>query len=538
MATRANGKAAQEKPESGYKGYVISASRVKDRGYPRETGSLCPECMKIITAELYEDKGALKMRKTCEEHGTYEDVIWSDFDMYRKAEEWAFDGYCVDNPQIKDATECPFDCGLCQLHLSRTCLANLDLTNRCNLKCPVCFANANQSGYVYEPTFDEVVKMLQVLRDEKPVPVVAVQFSGGEPTIYPRFVDVIKAANDLGFAQIQAATNGIMFANKPEFLKKSAEAGLHTMYLQFDGLREENYVAARGQKLLETKLKVVENVRNLKGIKPSIVLVPTIVNSINDDQCGEIMNFAIENSDVVRGINFQPVALTGRILDEERQKLRFTLSDLVDRIEKQTDYFKRTDWYPVPFVAPISELVSVLQDDPKIAFTSHPACGIATYFFLDRDNKVTPITRFLDVEGLMSDFYELSKKARSSRVKLISKVKALTLLKKHFDSDKAPEGFTFLEFSRALKRMFDQGDKGGISDFAWRMMYAGGMHFQDSYNYDIERVKRCTIHYAVPDGRIIPFCAYNSGPTYRDEVEKEFSVPMKEWRERHGDEYT
>jgi len=538
MAIEAKRKASKEKVDEGFKGYVISASKIKERGYPRKTESLCPECRKIIEAELYENNGALKIRKTCKEHGTFEDVVWSDFGMYLRAEEWAFDGYCVDNPQVKDAKVCPFDCGLCQLHLSRTCLANLDLTNRCNLRCPICFANANAAGYVYEPTYNQVVYMLKVLRDQKPLPVTAIQFSGGEPTIHPKFVEVVKAASDMGFAQIQAATNGIKFAHEPELLQKAADAGLHTIYLQFDGLREEDYIAARGQKLLGVKKKVVENVRNLKGNKPSIVLVPTIVNSINDDQCGEILNYAIENSDVIRGINFQPVALSGRMIDEERHKLRFTISDLPERLQKQTGYFKKSDWYPVPFVTPISELVSVFQDDPKISFTSHPACGLATYFFVDRSKNVIPVTRFLNVEALITDFFELSKKARRSKVKFVSKIKALATLKKHFKSDKAPKGLTFMDFGRAVERILGTGDKKGVSELSWRMMYIGGMHFQDSYNYDIERVKRCVIHYVVPDGRLIPFCAYNSGPTYREEVEKKFSVPLAEWRKKHGDEHT
>jgi uncharacterized radical SAM superfamily Fe-S cluster-containing enzyme len=529
MAAKSRRGSKDKAADLDFEGCVISASKLKGRSFPRKTKSLCPECKKIIDAELYEEDGALKMRKSCPEHGPVKDVVWSDFEMYKKAEDWAFDGYNVDNPQITDAKVCPHECGLCQLHLSRTCLANLDLTNRCNLRCPICFANANAAGYVYEPTYEQVVFMLKVLRDQKPVPVTAVQFSGGEPTIYPRFVDVVKAAHDMGFLQVQAATNGIKFANYPEFLKRAVDAGLHTIYLQFDGLREENYVAARGQKLLETKKKVVENVKNLKGHKPSIVLVPTIVNTINDDQCGEILNYAIENSDVVRGVNFQPVALSGRILDEEREKLRFTMSDLVDRLEKQTGYFKKEDWYTVPFVTPISELASALQDDPKMAFTSHPACGLATYFFVDDKKNVIPITRFVDVEGLMKDFFELSQKAKGARVKLPSKAKALLIFTRHFKSDKAPEGLGLREFKRAVDQIIGKTGKKGMSDFSWRMMYVGGMHFQDSYNYD---------HYTIPDGRLIPFCAYNSGPTFRTEVEKEFSVPLEVWRKRHGDEYT
>jgi len=508
-----------------------------EKGLPRQTESLCPECLSIIPATLYEEDGALKMRKKCKEHGTFKDVCWSDAKMYLKAESWAFDGVGIENPQIKDAKVCPYECGLCNLHYSHTCLANVDLTNRCNLKCPICFANANSAGYVFEPTYEQVFEMLKILREERPVPCNAVQFSGGEPTIHPDFFRVLEAARLLGFAQIQVATNGIKFA-MDGFAQKATDSGLHTVYLQFDGLKEENYVRARGKPLLRTKLEAIEKIRGVRPSPPSVVLVPTVVNTINDDQVGEILEFAIKNADVVRGVNYQPVSLAGRVPNEEREKLRFTLSDLAIRLEEQVGYISREDWYPVPFVAPISELVSVLQESQKVAFTSHPACGIATYLFLEEGKEPLPITRFIDVEGLMTDLWSLSQKAKHSRAKFISKIKALGILRRHFMEEEAPEGMDLASFLRILRTIFDKGDKKGLSDFSWRMMYVGGMHFQDNYNYDIERVKRCTIHYATPDGRIIPFCAYNTGPCYREEVEKKFSVPLEEWRRRHGNEYT
>jgi uncharacterized radical SAM superfamily Fe-S cluster-containing enzyme len=206
-------------------------------GLPKTTESLCPECLKVIPATMREEAGKVVMEKTCPEHGDFRDVVWSDAEMYLKVEKWAKDGVGVADPAIPKATQCPNDCGLCDLHLSHTALANLDLTNRCNLKCPICFANANAAGYVYEPDYDTVVRMLKMLRDQKPVPCPAVQFSGGEPTVYPRFVDVIRAASQMGFAQVQAASNGIEFAKSLDFCRQVSEAGLNTLYLQFDGLR-------------------------------------------------------------------------------------------------------------------------------------------------------------------------------------------------------------------------------------------------------------------------------------------------------------
>src|SRR5206468_3781124 len=286
---------------------VVMPSKLQ-KGLPRRTGSLCPECLKVIPATLYIGDGALKMKKTCKEHGEFDEVCWSDAEMYLRAENWAFDGVGLENPQIVDAKVCPYECGLCNLHYSATSLCNIDLTNRCNLKCPICFANANAAGYVFEPTFEQIVYEFAVLR----------------------------------------------------------------------GQREENYIKARGRPLLDIKLKVIERVRERKGkslATPTICFVPTMVNSFNDDQAGEILNYAIKNRDVVKGVNFQPVSLTGRIPEEDRRKLRYTLSDLAYDLEEQTGYLTRDDWYPVPFVSPISELVSVLTDTAKPSFTSHPACG-------------------------------------------------------------------------------------------------------------------------------------------------------------------
>ncbi|MFA5312048.1 MAG: radical SAM protein [Methanomassiliicoccales archaeon] len=517
---------------------MIAKQSALPKGLPKKTDSLCPECKKVIQATIYESDGQVLIKKSCPEHGETVDIYWSDAEMYLKAEKFAYDGIGVENPVIPNAKVCPNECGLCQLHLSHTSLANVDLTNRCNLKCPICFANANQAGYVYEPSFEQIVKMLENLRAERPVPCPAVQFSGGEPTIYPQFVDVMAKAKELGFSQIQVATNGIRFAEDREFLKQSVDAGLNTIYLQFDGLKDEIYMQSRGKKLLAVKKKVIENVRSLEK-KPSIVLVPTIVKGLNSEDIGDIFRFALENRDVVRGINFQPVAFTGRINQEERKAGRFTLPDLAKELEKQTNgQIKKSDWYPVPSVVPISTLASALLGENKVTFTAHPHCGLATYLFVNDKNEVVPLTHFVDVENLFKELYDISVKAEKSMVKFPMKLKAYNALKKNIDEDKMPEGLDMKMFLGLLQSVLGDSTKKTLAKFSWNMMFIGGMHFQDSYNYDIERVKRCCIHYAVPDGRIIPFCAYNGGPTYRTEVEKKFSVPIEEWRKKHGTQYT
>src|SRR3972149_5720167 len=463
-------------------GTMVTMPSKLQKGLPRRTGSLCPECLKVIPATLYIGDGALKMKKTCKEHGEFDEVCWSDAEMYLKAENWAFDGVGLENPSIVDAKVCPYECGLCNLHYSHRALCNIDLTNRCNLKCPICFANANAAGYVFEPTFEQIIYEFAVLRAQRPIPVTSIQFAGGEPTIYPKFPEIVKASKEMGFGQVQVATNGIRIATEEGFLEKISEAGLNTIYLQFDGLREENYIKARGGPLPDIKGKVGEKVREMdKAGKPhpTICFVPTMVNSFNDDQAGDILNAAIKNGDVVKGVNSQ----TG---------------------------------------------------GPKTVFPSHPACGIASYLFLENGRDPVPITRFIDVEGLMEDMWLLAQETRDKKIKVTSKIKALSLLKKHFKKDGAPGDMGLGKMIKILNRMFTKGDKSGAAEFSWSTMYVGGMHFQDNYNYDIERVKRCVIHYATPDGKIIPFCAYNTGPNFREEVEKKFAVPIEEWRNRHA----
>ena len=201
---------------------------------PRTVQTLCPQCGAIIIGRYFIEDGAVMIEKSCPEHGYVRDYINRDVRLYLKAASWSFDEQPgLLNPKTTAATSCPADCGLCGRHQSCSCLANIDLTNRCNLNCPICFANANAAGYVYEPDFDQVVAMLQALRDVRPTPATAVQFSGGEPTLHPRFFDIVAKAASMGFSNIQIATNGLKMANL-DFARRAHEAGLHTLYLQFD----------------------------------------------------------------------------------------------------------------------------------------------------------------------------------------------------------------------------------------------------------------------------------------------------------------
>ena len=516
-------------PETTYTGTPIAALKT---GLPKTTQSLCPECNKLIEARIFEEDGRVIMEKLCDEHGQFRDTVYSDAKLYLKMEQWQFgDGRGLENPARTDATVCPDDCGLCNLHTSHTGLANVDLTNRCNLTCPVCFANANAAGYLYEPNFEQIRKMLQALRDEKPVACRIVQFSGGEPTMHPRFLDILRLATELGFSHTQIATNGLKFASL-EFAQQCKEAGLHTLYLQFDGVSDDVYRRTRGESLWEKKLKCIENVKKA-GLK--IVYVPTIVKGVNDHQIGEIVRIALENIECSSGISFQPVAFTGRIARKELEAKRFTLADFAHAMQKQTgicDPYE--DWFPLSCVTPFSKLISALRGEMTTHLSCHPHCSLGTYLFVDQNRKATPVTRFIDVGPMLQDMDMLSRKAGPRRIKFFSKLEAWNNLRKHFHEDRAPEGLTFNLFLQTLQGMTDKRYGRGDAEkkgFTYKTLMVAGMHFMDSYNYDVERVKRCVIHYSAPNGHIYPFCTYNSGPCFRERIEKEFSVPFEEQEE-------
>jgi uncharacterized radical SAM superfamily Fe-S cluster-containing enzyme len=501
------------------------------KGLPKRVESLCPEpgCGKVIMARLFEEQGKVYMEKTCPEHGYVRDLYWSDVDLYLKAERWEFgDGRGLSNPNTRNVS-CPSDCGICNRHTSHTVLGNIDLTNRCNLTCPICFANANVTGRVYEPSREQIREMLQLYRNERPIAGRVVQFSGGEPTIHPDFFDILRDARDMGYSHLQIASNGIKLANQ-DFADQAAEAGLHTIYLQFDGLDDSVYKRTRGRELLATKLKAVESIRK-SGMK--IVYVPTIAGGINEDQVGKILQFAIDNIDVSSGISYQPVAITGRISYEEREKLRFTITDLTRAIDEQTGYTRKDDWYPLSLVSPISKVISAVRGSDTVHITCHPHCSLGTYLAIEPGTgRPVPITRFIDVEGLFQELDAQADKITSARFKRLSQTTAVHQLRKYFRRGEAPKGLDFSTFLRSLDGMFDKDVGRNPKAGTYKLLLVAGMHFMDGYNYELERVRRCVIHYATPAGRIIPFCAYNGGLMHRTVIEEQFSVPLAEYQQR------
>ena len=423
-------------------------------------------------------------------------------------------GTGVSNPRnIVPDDSCPASCGLCDHHHSQTLLANIDLTNRCNLDCDFCFANARACGFVYEPSFDDVVRMLDLLRSEKPVPAPAVQFSGGEPTMREDLVEIIQKAKEMGFPQVQIATNGVRIAQDPEFARKLKDAGLNTVYLHFDG------VSPKTNPFLKMHKKAIENLQN---VRLGCVLVPTVIRGKNDGELGAIIRFAADHISVVRGVNFQPVAFTGAASDDDIKKSRITIPEVLSGIETQTQgIIKKDDFYPVPCVLPFSDLAEAYTGKPQVRFTAHQHCGAATYVFVTKEGMVT-VNRMVDVDSLFESIEKMAESLKKGGT--INKYKALIEgVKNLHDSVKKGEQSNTAEFWKLIGKTLIGQNFDALREFHWNALFIGTMHFMDRYNYDLERVQRCCIHYATPDGRLIPFCTYNSGPVYREQVWKKFA---------------
>jgi len=509
------------------------------------TGSLCPECLKIIPAKLVERDGKIWMIKKCPEHGEFEELYWGDAELYYKAMKYTVPRRKITNPNVKEVTTCPFSCGLCPLHGNQTALANIVATNRCDLSCWYCFFFAERAGFVYEPSLEQIRKMVRILRQQGPWKPNAVQITGGEPLLRDDLVEIIKILREEGIVHVQLNTNGLrifrMWENQGadaavNYVRKLRTAGVNTVYLSFDAVSPKNFKN-------HWEIPFILEAFRRAGMT-STVFVPTVIRGFNDDQLGDIIDCAVRNIDVVRGVNFQPVSITGSVPRKERQKLRITTPDVIKLIEKQTDgQIGKEAWRPITWPYPLSWLIEELTGKPQFNLTNVPVCGMATYVF-PKLRKVhgrievegyIPITDFVDVDALWDWLMEKAQEIHNAKGvgKVFKKIKiALYLLIKgldrFIDPSKEPEG---LNLRKIIKKIIRKRSYSALGEFHYKALFLGIMHFMDLYNYDIRRVQRCCIHYLTPDGRIIPFCAFNVlNEIYRDKLQKEYSIPLSEWK--------
>jgi 7,8-dihydro-6-hydroxymethylpterin dimethyltransferase len=528
-------------------------------GWPRETDSLCPQCVKEVRTAILDGKAEVRtlvegrpgeirarieqkgdqivMTKTCDKHGPLEDVISVD-PAFTARIEGLFPGRDFVSPASKLR-----DHGSSSIKYGRGSVLTVDLTNRCNMMCDPCFMDANQVGFVHELEWDEVKKILDDSLGIQPRRQMSVQFSGGEPTLSPHFLRAVEYSKTAGYFCVQCATNGIRFAQDPEFAKASKAAGLRLAYLQFDGIGEEANAHRKVGNLFDVKLRAIENL-HAAGI--DVVLVVTVVKGVNDDQVGEIVRFAIRNADKVTVVSFQPVSFTGRdedVSDEERVQKRYTLSHLAHDLHDQLGATEPLrDWFPLSALGPFGDLTDLMlagtTDWGALKCGCHPNCGIGTALLVHkRTGEMVPLAQVLDLEGLLSDIQEITDAAQPRAVTMTELAIALC---RRFDGRHAPKGFGL---STLIRQFVSQtGARGGeigshaqdATEFEWRVLFVAGMWFQDLFNYDFRRTEMCIIPYGTQEGEI-SFCAYNTGVGWRQVVEKmHASATVADWYKTNG----
>jgi uncharacterized radical SAM superfamily Fe-S cluster-containing enzyme len=529
-------------------------------GWPRETDSLCPRCVidtrnailsgerdladlvdghvGEIKARILEEDGRLVIRKTCREHGTFEDVLSIDPEFSRLIEE-RYPGR--DFRTFGDSLVHRH--GTSTIKYGRGAVLTIDLTNRCNMMCNPCFMDANQVGYVHELTLGEIREILDDSISFKPRRQMTVQFSGGEPTMSPHFLEACRYAKDVGYFSVQAATNGLRFALEPEYAYQAKEAGFDLAYFQFDGVTNDANGHRHISNLFDVKQRAIEVMFDA-GI--DIIPVTTIVGGVNDDQVGPILDFVLKNSDRMGGVSFQPVSFTGRdeeISDEQRRRQRYTISHMAHELARyyggKIDPYR--DWFPLGAMGALSALadhVRSLQgpDGPSmgsLACSCHPNCGSSILLVANRKTgEWSTITQFFDLWRFMKDVATICDSARGSQLTLSQA--ALSFVR-NFDGSKAPPGLTLTEFAK----LFFNGKMGGVLgkkmlEQDWTVLWVGGMWFQDLWTYDFRRTEMCVIPYATQEGEI-SFCAYNTGVGWRQIVENMHTVAKtKDWFSARG----
>ncbi|MHA1265872.1 MAG: radical SAM protein [Candidatus Helarchaeota archaeon] len=536
---------------------------ISNEKFEREVTSVCPECIKVIPAVIVEENGKILLKKRCPEHGEFQDIISQHPEYYKWSQNFWAEGVSIEQNKRcipdKDGANCPWDCGTCKRHKTTPILSLIDITNKCNLRCPICFANAAVTGNVVEPTFEEVVKIMKHLRSLKPYPNIAVSFSGGEPTLREDLPDMIRKAYEIGFLQVMLITNGIKFKSL-DYCKEIKETGLQTIYLQFDGTTPETWEQTRGFNLWPLKQQIIRNLR--KSGFDSVVLVPTIAKGVSDHEVGNIIQFAVDNIDIVRAVNFQPVSLCGRIPPEKLAEMRINISDLIHMIDKQTNgVLNPNTFYPIPVIAPMANLITWYTGVPGVDFACSPDCGFATFMVLGDNGELECITDYIDIP----QFFEISNKFWEEVKQRKDKFHRFETLAGGINEFLPFDVPGLREFGRGLDGLHKQAYKryvmaryfwkvlgtikktgrgiqsvskillrtnwDDVASFMFDTLMVSCMHFQDLYSMRTARTERCIIHYGVFDRRDgtvkqFPFCTYNS--IHRPLIEKAIAVPISQ----------
>jgi uncharacterized radical SAM superfamily Fe-S cluster-containing enzyme len=537
-------------------------------GWPRTTDSLCPNCViearesilsgkqdvsvlineKVgeIKAQIIERDGEIWMVKDCAIHGHFEDMMAVDVKFLNHIEKM-FPGRDIDAHNDEKL----HNHGTSTIKYGRGAVLTVDLTNRCNMMCDPCFMDANQVGFVHELSMEDIREILDNAISIKPRRQMSVQFSGGEPSISPHFLESIRYSRKVGYNSVQAATNGIEFAKSKEFCREAAEAGLRYVYLQFDGVGNDANSHRQVGNLFDVKMRAINNLHEA-GVE--IVLVTTLVNGINNDQVGSIVRFALDNPKKIAFLSFQPVSFTGRdeeITPQRRLQQRYTLSHLAHDVKDQVGITEPTrDWFPLSLMGAFADFADLVHgpdaDWGQVSCGCHPNCGVGTAVMVDKETReMRPVPEFLNIPGLVKDMQKITDAARG---KWMSNLMMGLALLKHYNPYKSPSQFTLYELFKKFDKSFgltgkDYGKVTGDRSQTdiekrradrWNFLFIAGMWFQDLFNYDFRRTEMCIIPYGTQEGEI-SFCAYNTGIGWRNIIENMHqNATVAKWYEENG----
>jgi len=474
----------------------------RDRGevFVEYTKSICPVCKVVIDAQVNIRDDKVYLRKRCRAHGEFEALVYGDAQMYLDSTRFNKPGLIPLQFQTEVVDGCPSDCGLCPEHKQHACLGLIEVNSNCNLDCPICFADSGHHADSYEITMTQCKRMLDVFVAAEGEPEV-VMFSGGEPTIHRQILDFVDAAQARPIKAVVLNTNGIRLASDRRFVERLAERNGPgrplTIYLQFDGFDERTHREIRGRDLREIKRRALDNCA-AAGL--TVTLVAAIERGLNDHELGAIIRYGIAHP-AVRTVAFQPVTHAGRHVQFD-PLTRLTNSDIVAGIAAQLpQWFRAGDFFPVP--------------------CCFPTCRSVTYLLTDGENVVS-IPRLLDVENYLDYVSNRVVPDLTIREALEKLWSASAFMGTETTTEQLHRAAQALDCANACGINLPEA-LASITDTAFAIVV---QDFQDPYTLNVKQLMKCCVEEITPDGRLIPFCAYNS-VGYREQVRAQMTgVPV------------
>lgn len=450
----------------------MTAERLEAPETLEPTASLCPVCLRRVPAVRRLSDDDVVLEATCPEHGPWRAVIWRGLPSYRS---WCGEkaSACGNAPSPVVSDGCPLDCGLCPHHRQSTCTAVVDVTRRCNLRCPICFAEAAPTIEEADPELRELSGLLRdLLVNQGPV---NVQLSGGEPTVREDLLDIVRTVRATGFTFVQLNTNGLRLAAEPGYAERLCEAGLASVFLQFDGLSDATYRVIRGRSLLAVKQRALERCAEA-GL--GVVLVPTVVPGVNDHELGVLVRFAAGWAGVVRGVHFQPVSYFGRYPESERARL--TLPEVLRGLEQQTHG-------------------AIRASDFEPSSCEHVRCSFRARYWV-RDGGELELVRSAP-SPCAAEPGSAARRAIAATARQWSRGSG---------GAPPPGGMARDGNGGADASAGTPGDDlDRFLEEAGRILSVSGMLFQDAWSIDLERVRQCCVHAVAPGRGLVPFCLWN-----------------------------